>query len=232
MTEEEIAETSGNAMARGVVVEFDFAVVDGAQLLFDTARKVLEAKGVDLTVKLEAMHLAGGNYQGGLSELFSVLGKKCDAAATARDLGEAFAKALTAKAADAVTPDFKAFVNALVAKGVKVVVATRADIEAVQPAFAEFDPERVVLYQEPSMTYGNCKWDAWRRAYSQNGLVDVLTVAVSGSGAGVKAALVAGMGAVAVIHDHVAYQDFGGADFVSDAIDAKLAGEVLRMLHV
>ena len=26
---------------RGVVVEFDFAVVDGAQLLFDTAKKVL-----------------------------------------------------------------------------------------------------------------------------------------------------------------------------------------------
>ena len=26
---------------RGVVVEFDFAVIDGAQVLFETARKVL-----------------------------------------------------------------------------------------------------------------------------------------------------------------------------------------------
>lgn len=231
MAEEEITETSGKTMTRGVVVEFDFAVADGAQLLFDTARKVLEAKGIDLTLKLEAMHLTGGNYQGGLAELFGVLGKKCDPAATARDLSDAFAKALTAKAAEAVTPGFKAFVKALTAKGIKVVIATRADIEAVKPAFEEFDPENVVLYSEPSMTYGNCKWDAWRRAYSQNGLVDVLTVAVSGSGAGVKAALVAGMGVVAVIHDHVAYQDFGGADFVTETVDAKLADEVLRMLH-
>ena len=231
MAEEEITETSGKTLARGVVVEFDFAVADGAQLLFDTAKKVLEAKGVDLTLKLEAMHLTGGNYQGGLAELFGVLGKKCDPAATARDLSDAFAKALTAKAAEAVTPGFKAFVKALTAKGIKVVIATRADIETIKPAFAEFDPENVVLYSEPSMTYGNCKWDAWRRAYSQNGLVDVLTVAVSGSGAGVKAALVAGMGVIAVIHDHVAYQDFGGADFATDTIDAKLADEVLRMLH-
>ena len=231
MAEEEITETSGKTMTRGVVVEFDFAVADGAQLLFDTARKVLEAKGIDLTLKLEAMHLTGGNYQGGLAELFGVLGKKCDPATTARDLSDAFAKALTAKAAEAVTPGFKAFVKALTAKGIKVVIATRADIEAVKPAFEEFDHENVVLYSEPSMTYGNCKWDAWRRAYSQNGLVDVLTVAVSGSGAGVKAALVAGMGAIAVIHDHVAYQDFGGADFMTETIDAKLADEVLRMLH-
>ena len=232
MAEEEKTEETGKTLTRGVVVEFDFTAVDGAQLLFDTAKKVLGAKGVDLTVKLEAMHLAGGNYHGGLAELFAALGKKCDAAATARDLSEAFAKELTAKAAEAVTPKFKAVVNALSAKGVKVVIATRANLETIAPAFSEFDQEKVVLYAEPSMTYGNCKWDAWRRAYSQNGLVDVLTVAVSGSGAGVKAALVAGMGVVAVIHDHVAYQDFGGADFVADAIDAKLADEVLRMLHV
>jgi len=229
--EEDIAEKSGRTLMRGVVVEFDFTVVDGSQLLFETARKVLEAKGIDLTLKLEAMHLVGGNYQGGLAELFGVLGKKCDPAATARDLSDAFAKALTASVAGAVTSGFKAFVNALTEKDIKVVIATRADIEAIKPAFAEFDPEKVVLYAEPSMTYGNCKWDAWRRAYSQNGLVDVLTVAVSGSGAGVKAALVAGMGAVAVIHDHVAYQDFGGADFATDVVNAKLADEVLRMLH-
>ena len=231
MSEEEISEKSGRSIMRGVVIEFDFAVVDGSQLLFETARKVLEAKGIDLTLKLEALHLAGGNYHGGLAELFGVLGKKCDAAATARDLSDAFAKALTANAAEAVTPSFKAFVKALTAKDIKVVIATRADIEAIKPAFAEFDPESVVLYSEPSMTYGNCKWDAWHRAYSQNGLVDVLTVAVTGSGAGVKAALVAGMGVVAVIHDHVAYQDFGGADFATDSINAKLADEVLRMLH-
>ena len=204
-------------LTRGVVIEFDFTAIDGSQLLFETAQKILAAKGVDLTIKLEAMHLSGGNYQGGLAELFRALDKKCDAAATARDLHDAFGKALTAKAVE---------------RDVKVVIATRSDLEVLRPAFEGFAPEKVVLYAEPSMTYGNGKWDAWRRACSQNGLVDVLTVGVTGSGKGVKSALVAGMSAIAILHDHVAYQDFGGADVVVDSFNAKLAEEAFRMLHM
>ena len=219
-------------LTRGVVIEFDFTAIDGGQLLFETAQKILAAKGVDLTIKLEAMHLSGGNYQGGLAELFRALDKKCDAAATARDLHDAFGKALTAKAVAAVTPGLKAFITALVEKGVKVVIATRSDLEVLRPAFEGFDPEKVVLYAEPSMSYGNGKWDAWRRACNQNGLVDVLTVGVTGSGKGVKSALVAGMSAIAILHDHVAYQDFGGADVVVDSFNAKLAEEAFRMLHM
>jgi len=225
-------ENEKKALTRGVVVEFDFTAIDGGQLLFDTAKKILAAKGVDLTIKLEAMHLAGGNYQGGLAELFRTLEKKCDAAATARDLHDAFGKALTERAVAAVTPGLKAFITALVEKNVKVVIATRSDLETLRPAFEGFDPEKVVLYAEPSMTYGNGKWDAWRRACSQNGLVDVLAVAVTGSGFGVKAALVAGMSVIAVVHDHVAYQDFGGADVAVESFDAKLAEEAFRMLHM
>ena len=90
----------------------------------------------------------------------------------------------------------------------------------------------VVPYQEISVTYGNCKWDAWARALNTNGLVNVLTVGVTGSGYGVKAVLVAGMSAIAVIHDHVAYQDFGGADSVVDKLDVSVANEVFRMLHL
>ena len=219
-------------LTRGVVIEFDFTAIDGGQILFETAQKILAAKGVDLTIKLEALHLSGGNYQGGLAELFRALDKKCDAAATARDLHDAFGKALTAKAVAAVTPGLKAFIIALVEKGVKVVIATRSDLETLRPAFEGFDPEKVVLYAEPSMSYGNCKWDAWRRACNQNGLVDVLTVGVTGSGKGVKSALVAGMSAIAILHDHVAYQDFGGADVVVDSFNAKLAEEAFRMLHM
>jgi len=217
---------------RGVIVEFDFTAVDGSQILFDVAKKVLASKGVDLTVKLEALHLVGGNYQGAFAELFDTLGVRADAAALAQELAEAFKAALTEKAAAAVTPGFKAFVKALTDKGLKVVVATRSDIEQLKPALADLDAELVVPYAEPSNTYGNCKWDAWRRAFSQNGLVDMLTVAVCGSGKGVKSALVAGMSAIAVVHDHVAYQDFGGADVAVEAFDAKLADEVFRMLHM
>ena len=54
-----MAEEEKKKLPRGVVIEFDFTAIDGAQLLFETAKKVLAEAGIDLTIKLEAMHLAG-----------------------------------------------------------------------------------------------------------------------------------------------------------------------------
>ena len=219
-------------LPRGVIIDFDFTALDGAQILFDVTKQQLAAAGIDLTVKLEALHLVGNNYQGGLDELAQKLGVALDAAATARDLATAFNAALAEKVATAVTPGFKAFVKALTDHGLKVVVASRAGAEALAPALEGLDSELVVPYSEQSPTYGNGKWDAWRRACNANGLVNLLTVGVTGSGKGVKAVLWAGLSALAVVHPHVAYQDFGGADTVAEAFDAALADDVLRMLHL
>ena len=218
--------------SRGVIVEFDFTAIDGSALLFDTAKKVLSRAGVELDIKLEAKHLVGGNYQGAIAELAETVGKKLDSSALAKELSEEFAKALAAAAPGAVTAGFKAFVDALLAKDLKVVIATRVDREIMASALDGYDPAKVVVHCEPFNTYGNCKWDAWRRICSNNSLVDVLTACVTGSGKGVKAVLVAGMSAAAIIHDHVAYQDFGGADVLAEKFSAGLAEDVLRMLHM
>ena len=217
---------------RGVIVEFDFAALDGSKLLFETAKKQFAEIGVDLTPRLEAEHLAGGSYQGAIAELLQALKKKNDPAKVARELATAFSKALDAKVAAAVTPAFKAFVKALVAKGVKVVISTRANVETLKPAFADFDPALVTVYAEPSLTYGSIKWDAWRRACIANKLHECITVAVTGSGLGVKAALVGGLAAVAVANPRLAYQDYGGADAVVDEISTKLVPDILRVLHL
>jgi hypothetical protein len=113
-----------------------------------------------------------------------------------------------------------------------VVISTRADIDAVKSAFEDVLDENVSLYQESSQTYGSVKWDAWRRACASNKLRNFTTVAIAGSGYSVKSALVAGMGALAVVNDHVAYQDFGGADDVVKSIDSRLADKVLSILKV
>ena len=77
-------------ISKGVVVEFDFTVLDGSKLLFDTTKALLKKYGVELTPRLEASHLAGGNYHGGLAELFDKEEKKADAAALARELNAEF----------------------------------------------------------------------------------------------------------------------------------------------
>ena len=216
-------------MSKGVVIEFDFAVLNGSEILFDTASGILKGCGVALDARLEALHLAGGKYQGALAELFEKVECDADAASVARELNAAFNAAVAAKAPAAVTPEFKSFIKALQDKGVKVVVATRGDAAALAEAIA--DPQ-VAVHAETSSTYGSCKWDAWKRACRSNGLHEMLTAAVTGSGFGVRAALVAGMSALGVSNKRVEWQDFCGADDIVDRVDKKAADIVLKMLKV
>ena len=216
----------------GVIVEFDFAAMDGANLLFDVTKKFLAGlDNIPFDERIEAQHLAGGNYQGGLAEYFAVVKTKKLAAKAAKDLSAAFVSALNEAVPKSITQGFRKFVQTIAAKGVKVVISTRADVETVRPAFAGLLGDDVVLFQETSSTYGSVKWDAWRRACAMNKLRNFSTIAVTGSGFGVKSALVAGMGSVAVTSPHVAYQDFGGADEVVSELNAAAAKTILEILR-
>ena len=217
---------------KGVIVEFDFAAMDGANLLYDVTKKFLAGlDNIPFDERIEAQHLAGGNYQGGLAEYFAVVKTKKLAAKAAKDLSAAFVSALNEAVPKSVTPAFRKFVQTIAAKGVKIVISTRADVETVRPAFAGLLGDDVVLFQETSSTYGSVKWDAWRRACAMNKLRNFSTIAVTGSGFGVKSALVAGMGSVAVTSPHVAYQDFGGADEVVSELNAAAAKTILEILR-
>ncbi len=216
---------------KGVVVEFDFAAMDGAGLLYKTMSRILADGDIPFDTRAEAQYLAGGNYQGGLAEYFAAVKTKKTAAKAAKDVAEGFRRALNTAVPAAVSPDFSAFVKALDAKGVKVVISTRADVETVKGAFSDLLGDNVSLYQETSSTYGSVKWDAWRRACVANHLRNFMTLAVTGSGYGVKSALLAGMGAVAVATAHVAYQDFGGADDIVEKLDADAAKKIAAILR-
>ena len=111
-------------------------------------------------------------------------------------------------------------------------IATRAPLEVAKPAFEPILNDLVTLFREESPCYGAVKWDSWRRACVMNGMSRSSTIAVAGSGFSVKAALVAGIGAVAVEQDRIAYQDFSGADAVIGELSAKTAKKVLSVLRV
>jgi phosphoglycolate phosphatase-like HAD superfamily hydrolase len=220
------------SVKKGVIVEFDFAAMDGAGLLFDVTKRFLAALDkIPFDERVEAQYLAGGNYQGALAEYFAVVKTKKLAAKAAKDLSAAFVSALNEAVPKSITQGFRKFVQTIAAKGVKIVISTRADVETVRPAFAGLLGDDVVLFQETSSTYGSVKWDAWRRACAMNKLRNFSTIAVTGSGFGVKSALVAGMGSVAVTSPHVAYQDFGGADEVVSELNAAAAKTILEILR-
>ena len=213
---------------RGVVVEFDFAAMDGAGLLFKTTKQFLkDLDKIALDDALEARYLAGRTYSDGLARLFASVKTKKTAQKAARDLAAAFSSAVTAAVPEAVTPQFRNFIKALTDAGLAVAIATRADVEAVRPAFGPVLGERVILYHEESESYGFPTWESWRRACMALEMKHAMVRAVSGSGFGVKSALVAGMKSVAVINDRVAWQDFGGASEIVDELSGKTAKRVL-----
>ena len=218
---------------KGVVIEFDFAALNGAELLFKTAKSYLKKlDNIKLDEPTEARHLAGADFADGLAKLFASVKTKKTAPKAARELSALFAEALTASVPSAVTTPFKNFVKALAEKDVKVIISTRADLETVAPAFASLVGSNVVLYQDVSSCYGASPWDTWRRACRFAEVSHISTLVLTGSGFGVKSALRAGMGSVAVVNEHVAYQDFGGADAVIDELSGKTAKKVLEVLRV
>ena len=215
--------------ARGIVIEFDFAAMDGAELLFKTTKKFLkDLDKIPFDEALEARYLAGRTYQEGLARLFAQAKTKKTAQKAARDLAAAFSVAVTKAAPEAIGQSLRNFVRALREADVAVAIATRADLEAVRPAFESAFGEGIVLYHEESDGYGFATWDAWRRACMAMEMKHALVRSVTGSGFGVKAALLAGMKSVAVVRDHVAYQDFSGANEIVDELSGKTAKQVIE----
>ena len=213
---------------RGIVIEFDFAAMNGAELLFKTTKKFLrDLDKIPFDESLEARCLAGRSYSDGLARLFAQSKTKKTAQKAARELTAAFASAVTGAVSTAVGIPFRNFVKAFVDTGFSVAIATRADLAAARPAFEPVLGENVILYHEESDGYGFPTWESWRRACMVLEMKHAAVWAVSGSGFGVKSALVAGMRSVAVINDRVAYQDFGGASEVADELSGKSAKKFL-----
>lgn len=218
---------------RGIVIEFDFAAMDGAELLFKTTKKFLwDLDKIPFDESLEARCLAGRTYAEGLARLFAQAKTKKTAPKAARELAAAFASAVTGAVPTAVGIPFRNFVKAFVDAGFAVAIATRADLDAVRPAFEPVLGEDVILYHEESDGYGFPAWESWRRACMALEMKHATVRAVSGSGFGIKSALVAGMRSVAVANDRVTYQDFSGASEIADELSGKSAKQFLARFGV
>ena len=218
---------------KGVIVDFDFAVANGAEILFETAKEFLkELDGIKLDASLEARYLAGNGYEEGFGRLFAVAKTKKTAPKAAREFAAAFARRLTDAVPKAVGPSAKNFLKALADKNVKLVVATRAGLEVVKTALAFVPEGKIAFYQEKSDCYGACRWDTWLRAARDAQIERHLARALAGSGFAVRSALRAGLGVAAVVTPHVAYQDFGGADAVLDELSGKTAKKLLETLRI
>ena len=217
-------------LLRGVIIEFDFAVLDGHAFLLDVCRTRLAQEGVELDALLMARSMGGRSFSSGLNALCSRQRKSVDVPTVMAECNAAFAGKLS-EALPQVPASFLAFVKAMLAKNVKVVVVTRLESEAVLSALGNVQGEKLsVLYDIPN-GFGFTTWEGWRRAVRKSDLHDRLCVAVAGSGHSVKGALNAGMCVVAKPNPVTEHQDFSGSDVSIAEYSEELAGEIIRLLR-
>ena len=79
---------------KGVIVEFDFAAMDGAGLLFETTKAFLQKlDGIAFDPRIEDRSFAGNTYLSALTSYFAAVKTKKTAQKAARDIQSAFCAA-------------------------------------------------------------------------------------------------------------------------------------------
>jgi len=223
--------TTAAQLQRGVIVEFDFTVLGGHALLLDICIARLAKDNVKFDASLMARSMGGKSFSSGLNALCNKQQKTIDVPAVVGECQELYSEALQGSLSQ-VPAGFVAFVKALLAKGLKVVLVSRADADAVKAVFGDVESDKLVITHDVSNGFGFCSWDGWRRAARKCDLHERLCVAVAGSGYSVKGALTSGLGVMVKVNPLTEHQDISGSDVQIGEWSAGLADEVTRLLHI
>jgi hypothetical protein len=226
-----MSDSQEKRIPRGMIVEFDYAVLPGHQLLLDVCKAQFAEVGLKVDASLMARHMYGKSFAHAMTALMASQNKTVDVSAIIPLCNVAFSTALTNALATEVPAGFMKFVDTVLAKEVKVIIISRANTDAVRALFSNTD-ENLVVQTDTSSGFGFLGWDVWRRAARKNDLRERLCVAVTGSGFSVKGVLTSSMGALSKDNPLIAYQDFSGADVAIQKYDAALANEVTRILRI
>jgi len=215
-----------------MIVEFDYAVLPGHQLLLDACKVQFAEVGLKVDAMLMAQHMFGKSFAHALNALATQQNKVVDAPAVIPLCNAAFSAALTDALATDVPAGFVKFVEAVLAKGVKVIIISRAKADVVRALFPNAAEGLLVVQTDTSSGFGFLGWDVWRRASRKNDLRERLCVAITGSGFSVKGVLTSSMGAMYKDNPLVAYQDFSGGDVAVQKFDVSLVSDVARILRI
>jgi hypothetical protein len=224
--------TRESRLQRGVLVEFDFAVMPGHEIMLDVCRQELAKVGLKIDEVVMARSMFGRSFVAALSATCRAQGvaaaEVSDLAATCNRI---FAERITAKIGG-IPAGFKDFVGANAARGLKTVLFSRADEESLKAAFSALPEDKLSVSEDITSSFCFTSFEGWRRFARKNGLHERLCVAIAGSGLSVKGALTTGIGSILRDNALAAYQDSSGCDKQIESFDAALLADVLRLLHL
>ncbi len=218
-------------LKRGVLVEFDYAVLSGHEMLLNVCTKRFEKEGVNADFKLLAKSLYGKTFASGFNDLFTKLEKTLDVPSLVTECQDTFTKRLE-DGLKSVSATFVPFIKALLEKNIRVAILSRLEPEQVKAVFGDFASDDLVFQRDTFSGFGFHNCDTLRRVTRKSGLYERLAMAIVASGNSAKNALTCGMSVMAKPNAFTEYQDFSGCDLMVDDFATDIIPEILPVLRL
>jgi beta-phosphoglucomutase-like phosphatase (HAD superfamily) len=215
--------------AWAVLLDIDFAAVNGALCYREAAAEALKGHGIDLSDGMFARFMLTDGVEGGTKALFSFLKRSESPADTVEAIRAAFAEKLAAAEPAAAV---KALIKAAESKGGTVVCVSSFGEEHTGKILAALKlPDDTAVIEARQSDWGVYPSDVWIRAMRMASLparncVAVVTHAKSG-----RSAMMAGLNIAVLATPLTEHMDFTGADFVGDASSSKGTDTIVGLVQ-
>lgn len=219
--------------ARAVLFELENVVIDGRRIVHEVLAKLLKETKLKLTPALFSRFCLDSAPARFIPELLEALDKQQSASEKlVKAFDEQRRRALTDSKAQASQPLKKllkdlsgrgAFLGALTEFGT---TDNTKRLEKMGLSGMAITVQQISTDEKLAPTA-----DAWLKLAKAVSASSSACIAIVTSAASAKAAISAGMRCVVLADEFTAFQDFGGADYVADALDEDAAAGILELLE-
>ncbi len=213
-----------------LVLDLDYAAVDGAEALYQAAEKVLEGRDLALDSARFVRFLLGEPAAAGLTALMNHLHQPKDAVPS---LVQELLAAFETRILDASPrPAALELIRRATTENGHVVALTGLSERAAERLLAAVGlPADTTTISEQPDGFGYQTTEVWSKAQQATALSERHCMAVVGTADNARSALMANMNVAALVGARTEAQDFGGVDCISNGSEAHDADAVLELLQ-
>ena len=231
MSDETLVQEPETAVKRacGLIVDFDYALIDGIVTLEKTCVKAFGAAGVNVDQAMFARRIFG---QRAMQTVNALVGSAADPNA------ESVMSTITSemdKAVEKASPNaaVMAICKKTIEEGGQVIFVTSRSVSVVEQKLEALGlQDSLVFKADRCDRFGEYPLDSWARAARMLRLNPRYCTAVAASAMSARQAMVAGMRTAVFTPALISFQDFSGVDVSADGYDADtLVGMVMELVN-
>ncbi len=218
MSDKEIVQEPETAAKRacGLVVDFDYTIIDGIGMLEKVFTKALGAAGVSVTPSLFVRSLFGSKAACAVTKLLGA-GSAVTSEAVLAPLPAAMDKAVENAPVNTTVVDI---CKQTIDQGFKVLFVTSRSLAIVEQKLELAGiPEAQLLKVDRSDRIGEYAPEIWVKAARALRLNPRHCTVIAASATSVRQAIVASMRTAAFTNPLINFEDFTGVDFIAEGLD-------------